>query len=153
MGEVALALLGRAVDAALAKNERFPWPDGVAADSIPFLIRFDYPESFEGEKPEPMRGEHAAALMVMRVPAMTPVKPGKTGRIAYPEELRTRGVTGTLVMQFIVDPAGRPVPASIRDLWPQQRPRLKGNLRYYYDEFMFEVKHALLESTYQPAWL
>jgi hypothetical protein len=151
VGEIALALLGRAVDAALARNERFAWPDGVEGDSIAFLIRFDYPESFEGQKPEPMRGEHAAELMVMRIPVMTPVRPGRMGRIAYPEELRRRGVTGTLQMQFIVDPAGRPLQGSVRDLWPEKRPRLQGNLRHYYEEFLFEVKRALMESTYQPA--
>lgn len=151
VGEPTLALLGRAVDVALAKNERFPWPDGVEGDSIPFLIRFDYPQLKENGAIEPMRGQHAASLLEVRVPAMTPVAPRRMGSVTYPEDSRRNGVTANLVMQFVVDSTGRPIERSIRDLWPDDRPRLRGHLALHYADFVKAARRGLANSEYTPA--
>ena len=151
IGEVTLALLGRATDAATAKGERFAWPDSVDGDSIPFLIRFDYPELNEKGKLEPMRGQYAAPLLEVRVPAMTPVEPRRMGQVRYPEELRRAGVQGTLVMQFVVDTTGAPVERTVRDLWPDKRPRMTPDQFQWYNAFLREVKRGLSESEYRPA--
>ena len=151
VGEVTLALLGRAVDSALARNERFPWPDGVEADSIPFLIRLDYPDIDENGKLQPMRGQHAAVLLEIRAPTTTPVSPRKMGRIHYPERSRQGGVTANLVLQFVVDSTGLPVAPSIRDLWPDDKPRPKGFMLQHYHAFLVAVKRGLANSEYNPA--
>lgn len=151
IGEPTLALLGRAVEAAMAKKEAFAWPDGVEGDSVPFLIRLDYPQHKENGAVEPMRGQHAAPLLEVRVPAMTPVAPRRMGSITYPEESRRSGVTANLVMQFVVDSTGRPIGRSIRDLWPDDRPRLRGYLALHYADFVKAVRRGLANSEYRPA--
>lgn len=151
IGEPTLALLASAVDRALARGERFAWDPGMMGDSVPFLLRLDYPDLDDKGKLEPLRGQYAAMLVEMRVPTITPVSPRKQGRIDYPEDLRRRGVTGTLVLQFIVDSSGVPVQESIRDLSPQSRPRLKGELARHYNNFLREVRFGLRQSRYNPA--
>lgn len=151
VGEAPLALLGRAVDTALARKEFFPWPEGVEGDSIPFLIRFDFPQLDVDGKPEKMRGQHASPLLEVRVPSMSPVLPDRMGRIRYPEEMQRMGVRGTIVMQFVVDTTGIPVDESVRDLWPDRVPRLRGHEARWYAQFVRETKRGLQASRYKPA--
>jgi hypothetical protein len=151
VGEPTLALLGRAIDTALARNERFPWADEIDGDSVPFLLRVDYPELDDKGQLEPMRALHAAALLEIRVPMLTPVEQHRMSRILYPETLRRMGVTGKLVLQFVVDTSGRPIGSSIRDVWPEQRPRLRGDLQRYYTDFLDEAKRGVQRSVYRPA--
>ena len=146
-----MALLGAAIDRALARNERFAWPDSLAGDSIPFLLRLDYPEVDEAGKPQPMRGKHAALLVAIRVPRMAPVTVSKAGRIAYPEVARTNWVTATIVMQYVVDAGGKPVERTIRDLWPDDKPRPRGDLARFYDAFREAVRRGILATEYSPA--
>lgn len=151
VGEVALALLGRAIDSALARDERFPWSEDIAGDSTPFLVRFDYPDVDPRGKLQPMRGLHAAPLLEIRAPIATPVRPRKAGSIRYPELARESGVTANIVMQFVVDSTGRPIEPSIRDLWPEEKPRPRGRLGAHYQAFLTAVKRGLAASEYHPA--
>lgn len=151
VGEPTLALLGRAVEAALAKNERFPWADGIEGDSIPFLIRLDFPPLDPNGKPEKMRGQFASPLLEVRVPTMTPVLPDRMGRIRYPEDMRRMGIKGTIVMQFVVDTTGAPLAQSIRDVWPDHVPPPRGHVLNWYSQFLRETKRGLEESRYRPA--
>ena len=151
VGEVTLALMGRALDSALAHNERFAWPDGIAADSIPFLVRMDYPDIDPRGKLQKMRGMHAAVLLEIRAPMTTPVTPRRMGTIRYPEESRLGGVTANIELQFVVDSSGRPVEPSIRDLWPDDKPRPTGFLLEHYEAFLTEIKRGLAVSRYNPA--
>jgi hypothetical protein len=54
-------------------------------------------------------------------------------------------------MQFVVDSSGRVDPATLRDLWPADRPRLTGELGGHYRAFLSAVRDGLADARYVPA--
>jgi hypothetical protein len=129
----------------------FLWPDSTL-DSLVFDLKLRVP-LVDHEGP-------AVFVVPVRngVPVFTVLRPwGESAHVIrpphvwYPQGLDRSGVEGSLVVQFVVDTNGRADPATVRDLWPSDRPRLTGELGAYYDRFLGTVKSALEDARFQPA--
>ncbi len=54
-------------------------------------------------------------------------------------------------MQFVVDSTGRAITSTIHDLWPKETPRLGGEKKRYYDDFVYEVSKWERRLQFAPA--
>jgi hypothetical protein len=135
----ATSLLVHAFDAARAHGTaRVFWPDGLAADSL--LIRLSLWPAYVGAHPNDLVQSESGikfATFFLNEPERTPAVPLPDQRPPrYPSDNRFHGFEGYVVMQFVVDSTGRTDPNTIRELWPAGKPRLSGEGRTAYDEFL-----------------
>jgi hypothetical protein len=152
----ATALLIHAFDAARAHGTaRIIWPDRLAADSL--LIRLTLWPAYVGSQPnEIVQGESGMkfATFFLSEPVRTPAVPLPDERPPrYPSANLFDRFEGYVVMQFVVDSAGRTDPNTIRDLWPAGKPRLLGPARSAYDEFLRSVRIWDTNLRFDPARL
>jgi TonB family protein len=101
-------------------------PDTAARHLFVALYNPKGPPPAEARPPANSRHQNAAA----RASALTP---------AYPEELRQQGITGGVLMQFVVDTTGRVDPRTI------------AVLRSTHPLFALAVRQALPNMKYRPA--
>jgi len=99
---------------------------------------------------QPLRLRVAMPLLTLPVPRRTPIVPIRPPRIEYPESSMRGGAAGTVVLDFVVDGAGRVDPASVREIWPPDRPRLTGELGRFYDAFVRAATRGLAAARYEP---
>lgn len=147
--EPALRLLGAAVDRALERGERFSWPDDLAGDSLFFELRLAYPVPLSVGV-TPLRARHSVPLVAVRAPVYTPVVALEPLRIRHPRAL-SRGVKGSITVEFTVDTAGRVPPGSIRDRRDRDEPAPSGELARYYRSYLREMKRTIERTRWGPA--
>jgi hypothetical protein len=152
----ATSLLAQAYEAARARGTaKMIWPDGFKADSI--LVRLSLWPAYVGEIPkEVAQGEHGMkfATFYLTEPEQTPAVPlPNQDPPRYPSENAWNHFEGYMLMQFVVDSTGRTDPRTIRDLWPAGKPRLSGESRSAYDEFLHSVRIWERDLRFTPARL
>ena len=69
----------------------------------------------------------------------------------YPEAARVRNYEGTVILQFIVDSTGHAQATTIRDLWPDARPRYTGAELEQYTRFVEASTKGVLRIEFVPA--
>jgi hypothetical protein len=148
----AALLLARAL-AAVAKNgQHFViWPDGLESDSVAFRLEMHYPFVNGRGDVGTLDLRQAFALFAVRVPTSEPAVAKRLRHPAYADELQAKGVAGDLIMQFIVDTTGRAEMATVKDVWPSDRPRLTGEKGQYYEAFRKAVVRSLPGDRFEPA--
>jgi hypothetical protein len=150
----ATLLLTRAFEAARARGAALMlFPGGFVDDSasVYLTLRPDY----VGDIPEAMppgATMRKFAVFYLTEPEQSPAFPLANQRPPlYPSENERRRVEGSVLMQFVVDTAGRAERATIRELWPAGKPRLGGDAAYAHDEFVYSVQVWLRELRFRPA--
>jgi hypothetical protein len=152
----ATSLLAQAFDAARARGTaRLIWPDGFKADSI--LVRLLLWPAYAGEKPKEVAlGENGMkfATFYLTEPELTPAYPLPDQEPPrYPGDNMWNRFEGYVLMQFVVDSTGRADPNTIRDIWPAGKPRLSGESRTAYDDFLQSVRDWETRLLFKPARL
>jgi hypothetical protein len=151
----AAALLARAFDAARAHElALIIWPDHSPLDSVVVRLSLRTAGVTGSIPPFAPAGEAGVRFTVFTLlqPETFPAVPMPNQHPPrYPMDNERRRVAGFLVMQFVVDTSGRAVPASIRDLWPANRPRLTGDQAQEYNAFVRSTTYWLEEIRFRPA--
>lgn len=149
----AALLLARAFGAARDSGEVFVPDDVVRGDSLVFELGYVH---------QPVTGPtHALGRVQVRNPAPVftlpvvwiteaTVVPG-TIRPNYPTGMQMRGFEGRVVLEFVIDPAGRPEPATVRDMHPEVVATLAPALRDAYRQFLQVSREAILRARFVPA--
>lgn len=145
-------LLARALGSVTSDGKYFMvWPEGFASDSVAFRIAMHYPfVNEEGVTGTPTLRQ-AFAIFSLPVPRIRPVVAVHLSPPHYPGDAEDRRVTGSILMQFIVDTTGHAEMATVKDLWPRNVPRLTGAKRVYYEDFRKSVVESISQSTFRPA--
>ena len=149
----ATLLLANAFDSARASGDvAMIWPDGFAADSVVMTL---------GLRPEPVTqaitytpgmSPIKFAAFYLAVPEESPALPVRDNDMPrYPDENERHRVAGQLVMQFVVDTAGKAIPSTIHNVWPEDAPRLTGDEKRYYDAFVSAVSAWNVRMSFTPA--
>ena len=146
------AVLAQALGELEAEEQRLFWPDDLPGDSARFELHLHHPSVHADGTAEPMTLRLAVPLLTLPVPPMSPVTPRRATRpAAYPEGALRGGAEGTVILQFVVDSAGRVEPESVREMWPATLPRLTGALADHYDDFLRSTMRTVRRSEYEPA--
>jgi hypothetical protein len=148
----AALLLVRALAAVATNGQYFVvWPDGLKYDAVAFRLEMHHPFVNGRGDVGTLNLRQAFALFAVRVPASEPVVPTRVLHPGYAEELQVNGVAGDLVMQFIVDTTGRAEMATVKDVWPSDRPRLTGEKGEYYESFRKAIVRSIARDRFEPA--
>ena len=150
----AIALLSAALDSARRHNAAIMlWPDGYAADSV--IVRLSLlPVAFqEAAGFDTLYKKHVRfRAFTMLYPTQSPAFPADDHeRPVYPRYSETHHVSGTLLVQFIVDTTGRVDMSTFHDVWPSDKPRLTGGLEDYYEQFVAAVRDYAAKAKFTPA--
>ena len=151
-GDAAAAWLAGAVSAAREANEAFlAWPDGMRGDSAVVRVAFMRPWVNATGVVQPLRAELPVLAFTLAVPREEPVRVERDPRIRYPDgQLRLRG-TARIVLQFVVDTAGRIEAGSVHEVLPDAVARDPAFKSSAYLEFLRAVTDGLMTGRYVPA--
>lgn len=130
------------------------WPDGYHADSVVVTLVL-WPEALVHDSTSPRYVAHSEfAAFSSLVPIVRPAlaRDGNPNP-RFPFQTRMHGVSGYLILEFVVDTAGRAVEGTVHDVWPANKPRLTGELGSYYDDFVSATKDALRSWKFYPAYV
>ncbi|HXQ77558.1 MAG TPA: hypothetical protein VN797_05095 [Gemmatimonadaceae bacterium] len=147
----AAALMARALDS-LSTAGLLEWADPLR-DSVHIDIDFVRPTlDSAGHITKPKIERTGVLLLSILAPWERPVslKPGQRGP-SYPDDARRTGYQAEIVLSFIVDSTGRAVESTIEDLWPKDKPKLKGRDLEAYESFVETTKRRLPELEFVPA--
>lgn len=112
-------IAARALDSVWTPGQ-LEWSADSARDSVRFDIAFIRPYlDSAGHAAMPKHRRVAVAVFSLLEPTERQValKPGQRPP-RYPGYERNEGYMGTILLQFVVDTAGRPELSTVRDLWP-----------------------------------
>ncbi|HEX5577315.1 MAG TPA: hypothetical protein VFX40_03010, partial [Gemmatimonadaceae bacterium] len=141
----------RALEDVASQGERLMWPESFEADSALFEITLKRPIVRKGGQELPLKARLPFPVFTLEVPWQQEVHMTKEPRIDYPESLRRAAIAGGVQLQFVIDEKGKIVPGSIREAWPDSRPRLTGFSRDYYRDFVKAVERGLPSARFSPA--
>jgi len=149
LGDSGARHLGRALDAARRNGEAFLWDDALKRDSLTWVVRLETSALADD-------GAITPPSLRAGFPVFTVLSP--TIRAADVERIRTtfpmvriRGFAGTVRLQFVIDTAGRAVPATIRGVWPPNEARLVGPPAFAYDSVVRVMRVSLEDARFVPA--
>ncbi|HKG95748.1 MAG TPA: hypothetical protein VKA84_27810 [Gemmatimonadaceae bacterium] len=133
-----------AIEASAAEGVIGPYSDRGTADSARLVLQVT------SQRPPPIDTTAAAwPLFRMEVPLEREPAPLKGPRVQYPEGARRGGFQATVIMRFVVDEFGRPVPSTIE---PVRKPGdIPADLEPIYKEFVVAVRRGIERATYRPA--
>jgi hypothetical protein len=149
----AASLVARALDS-MSMPGQLEWESADSArDSVRFDIAFVRPV-IDSAGHVGMPGHKRAAVPVFSVLAPweqhVEAKPGQTPP-SYPAGARLQGYEGTVLLSFVVDTTGRAVMSTVRDLWPEKKPRWTARDSSAYRSFLEETKQAIGRIEFVPA--
>ena len=146
------AVLAQALAELEAEEQRLFWPDELPGDSVRFELHLHHPIVGDDGTATLPSLRLAIPLLTLPVPSTTAVAPRRTTRPAtYPDGALRGGAEGTVILQFVVDTAGRVEPESVREMWPATLPRLTGALADHYDDFLRSTMRTVRRAEYEPA--
>jgi hypothetical protein len=148
----AAALMSKALDS-IDTRAYVAWPASTAPDSVLFDFAFWRPtiDSLGGvTPPKPTR---------TAIPLVSIAEPWERGVVTvpnqrppnYPLGAQRAHYEGTVLLQFLVDTTGSAIQSSIHDLWPDEKPRLRGSDLQAYEEFVEESTARLKDLRFIPA--
>jgi hypothetical protein len=150
----ASVLLARAFDVARAHNTALMlWPENSTSDSVIVRLSLRAP-SVTDTGVVTVAGDVGIRFTVFSLlqPERFPALPlEKQGYPRYPVENERRRVSGSLLLQFEVDTAGKVDPKTIHDVWPAAVPRLTGEPGRYYDSFVDAVASWAKHARFSPS--
>jgi hypothetical protein len=129
------------------------WTAESARDSVRLDIAFVRPVvDSVGRVSNPIPRRTAIPLLSVRAPWERRVsqKPGRA-HPKYPEGARVAGYEGTIILSFMVDSTGHAVDSTIKEVWPEGTPRLRGEKRSMYESFLEATKRTVPELEFTPA--
>lgn len=148
----AARLLANALGAVAENGHYFiVWPEQLDHDSVAFRVAMHYPMVDGQGVAGTLSLRQGFPLFSVPVPREEPVEVEQGPKVQYPGWLIGRGVSGGVLLQFIVDTAGRADLSTVKDLWPPSRPRLTGQKRQYYESFRRAIVRALPDARFKPA--
>lgn len=144
-------LLVQALAAARDSGERLFWPADATVDSLSFRLELSVPTPTRtgALKSTPLRV--SIPIFSLAVPWISNVAVTKAARIRYPEVLRQMGMTGTIILRYVVNADGRADPATLSDLWNSPLPYPSGDMGRAYRSFIATVRRDLPTGRFQPA--
>jgi hypothetical protein len=141
-------LLERALAETRDDGELIFVPDELVFDSVAFTMSYTWPRpSSDGVVPG-MIARLAIPVFSLSVPWEKPPVTVREPRVRYPEVPRLGYAEGRVLLQFIVDTAGRADLKSVRELG---HPELSGALAQYYQEFLAAAIESLEHARFAPA--
>jgi hypothetical protein len=150
----AAALLGRAVSATMADGDVLVPDNGTPfPDSVVFRIKLDWPLTAADGHVTPPRFRHTALpVFTIDYPGAEPVAMGQHVTVPrYPDEARRRGYQASVMLEFMVDTAGRAEAKTIKSQWPLGKAPLVGEAKQIYDTFVSVSKGSAERSEFRPA--
>lgn len=139
-------LLERALEAVVVEERIIGWPSWIDGDSLALRLTLGWAEA-PGLSSEV---GHGFPAFVIHTPTESRPQLIRAPGVPYPEFNRLNGVNGHIVMEAIIDTAGRSEPSSVHDLWPSLLPRLQGRDAVYYRAFVRAATDAVLAAVYSP---
>lgn len=148
------ALLAQGIKLTVADGDGIPLPENFKGDSVSFRLSFHYPfiDPHTGSNDYNNLGEGAAAFTLL-LPWGKRVEQLRGPTIHYPESAKNLPHINTVRLAFTVDRTGHAIPASARDLWPDERPLPFGPQLLAYQSLLRAVKEGLRSAGYSPAQL
>ena len=147
----AARLVGRALVALDSAGERVFWPDSLPGDSLVVALQLRHSRVYETGGVEPLRVRVAIPVFSLPVPRVTPIVQTREPRITYPQLSQRIRAVGSVTLDFVVDETGRVDPTTVREVWPDDEPRLAGELGQAYTAFVRAAREGLQEARYEPA--
>lgn len=146
-------LLDRALRTLADAGELFVPAELFRGDSLVYELRLVHPERDAGGRQVVRRRNPAAAFTLSVAPEVqAEARPGEIGRnVRYPAQLQAGGFQGHVVVEFVVDSAGRADPATVRDPNAHVTRTLAPELRQAYRDFFAAGRQAVLKTRFAPA--
>lgn len=146
-------LLAEAMRAEVAADPPFfVWPADARGDSLRIALRFTHPTiKPTGVVAGSVEERPAFPAFTLAEPWTTDVEELRSGRVEYPGHSSTRGVTGTIILEYAVDTLGMVEMRSVRDSWQSKRPRPQGDRARHYAAFVDAARRSLVKSRHRPA--
>jgi hypothetical protein len=144
-------LLAQALEASVQSGDyMLLWPEGLDVDTLAFRLELHQPYVDPMGVATPPKLRQGFPLFSVAVPRFDSVVVDRGRLPHYPEDLEQARVTGSLLMQFVVDTTGHAVMETVKDLWPARVPRLAGEELSAYQKFRRSVVKAISETTFKP---
>ncbi len=141
----------RALATAHDAGERLFWPADAVGDSLSFRLQLSHavPTREGALVSAPLRV--SIPIFSLAIPWMSPVSVTLPPSVGYPENLLRMGMSGTIVLRYVVNPDGRADPATLTDVWNSPQPYPRGELGRVYRGFIATVRRALPAARFEPA--
>lgn len=149
----AAELVMQALHAAHAAGERVPWPAGADADAdrMEFSLGLSHARPTREGSIVPPRLRVSTPVFSLAVPWHSPVSVTRPPRIGYPDQLVRMGISGTIVLEYVVGTDGRADTETLKDVWQSSEPYPRGEMGHAYRGFIATVKRALPAARFEPA--
>jgi hypothetical protein len=144
-------LVSRALELAKRQGDLVLWDQDATIDSLTWTLRLVTGRTSPAGQMSPPGVRMGFLAFTIGYPVEEHAHPLRARIPRYPPYLKMDGFTGSVVIQFVVDTTGRPVPESVHDNWPPTRERLTGDRGRAYATFVAASAAAVRESLYTPA--
>ena len=119
------------------------WPASVTTDSIVFTLRLHTPTfDRKGRVVSPKLDRPEPLFRVMQ-PWMEPALAIAGGGPRYPSRPKARGVEARVYITVVVDATGKADVATLKDVWPENRPRHRGEHAEHYQAFLESIREFI----------
>ena len=143
--------LARAIRFAADSSGPYPWPEAIRADSLTFDLWLTYPPVAADGTVTPIGAGFSVPAFSLLLPPSSPARLVSMPKLQYPVRPAGENAVAMVIMSYVVDSTGRVDPASIRDEWPSDRPRQRGEVGDHYRAFVRAARRALEAARYEPA--
>jgi hypothetical protein len=145
-----LRILQNALKGVIGSGEFVAIPDGIG-DSASFGMSFVNPRVTKEGKLIPVKARQAVPVFSLLVPWDKSVELTKSPNIHYPEIARSLRGIGAVRLAFMVDKSGRADIETVKEVWPADKTRPKGEALLAYEAFLRAVKRDLPSARFSPA--
>ncbi|GAC1480436.1 MAG: hypothetical protein NVS1B4_25590 [Gemmatimonadaceae bacterium] len=145
------SILTTAFDDVVRAGGAILWPDESTADSLMVTLRLEASVVAGDNRISPPIVAVGFPAFTVPHPTETPARFRSGPTPWYPEYNLSRGIEGTVILQFVIDTAGRPVPDTVRELWPANLPRFTGERGQFYRAFIESARGSVAGSQFTPA--
>ncbi|MHB1224186.1 MAG: energy transducer TonB [Gemmatimonadaceae bacterium] len=149
----AAELVMRALAAAHAAGERLPWPAGADGERLEFSLELSHGQPTREGAIVPPSLRVSIPVFSLAVPWSSPVAVTRPPRIGYPDDLARMGISGTIILEYMVGTDGRVDTETLHDVWRSPEPYPRGEMGHAYRGFIATVKRALPAARFEPARL
>ncbi len=141
-----LDLLADALKETAESGERLFWPAGAKADSLFFVLNLEYPLVRQDGKKSFRLTRMAFPLFTLPMPWMKAAEMTREPRIFYPDKRAT--YNGKVVIEFVVDSAGKVEAKSIQEYRPHGVAVPTGEAGEYYRAFRAATLRGVASGEY-----
>ena len=147
-------ILASAFDSARARGTAMiAWPEKAKNDSVVFRLSIiPTGESITFERGSAPLPRVKFAVFSIAEPNISPASvQSQPEEPHYPVFNGENGITGQVIIEFVVDTLGRVDGTTIHDVWNSGKPRLQSELARYYSEFVRTAAGWAKRTGYTPA--